>query len=105
MELCKRYKLSDDDIYKEVSNEFILEISPLLKNSRILAEFLGLTNADIEAIEIKARPDEVLLSLYILQEWKNKQLVFNGAATYQVLLEDMIKWPDFDRSEAQVCGK
>ena len=101
VELCKRYKLSDDDINEEVSDKHILEIYPQLEKWKRVAAHLGLTQADVQAIESGARPDEELMRLYMLQEWKAKKRL-DGKATYQVLLEALIKC-NCSESAIQVC--
>ena len=55
-----------------------------------MAAHLGLTQADVQAIESGARPDEELMRLYMLQEWKRKKRL-DGKATYQVLLKALTK--------------
>ena len=90
-ELCKRFKLSKDDIDKEVSNEHILEIYLQLENWRLVAVHLGLTQADIQTIFSQAVLEgETLMRLYMLQEWKRKKIL-DGTATYRVLLKALIK--------------
>ena len=101
VELCKRYKLSDDDINEEVSNKHILEIYPQLEKWKRVAAHLGLTQADVQAIEGRARPDEELMRLYMLQEWKAKKRL-DGTATYQVLLNALIEC-NCSESALQVC--
>ena len=101
VELCKRFQLSNKDIDKEVSNEHILEIHFQLKQWRRVAAHLGLTQADIQAIE--SRADHRLMSLYMLQEWKMKKLL-DGSCTYGVLLEALIK-SYCSESAVQVCGE
>ena len=101
MELCKRFELSDEDIDKEVSDEHILEIYPQLEKWKQVAAHLGLTQADVQAIEGRARPDEELMRLYMLQEWKAKKIL-DGTATYQVLLKALIKC-NCSESALQVC--
>ena len=114
VELCKRFELSTGDLYKEVSDDHILKICPQpekrgsLDSSylqwlkwRGVATNLGLTQADIQAIESRARPDKRLMRLYVLQEWKKKNKI-SGAATYRVLLEALIKC-DCLESANQVC--
>ena len=101
VELCKRFELSNDAIDKEVSDEHILEIYPQLKNWRRVAAHLGLTQADSQAIEGVAKSDEVLMRLYMLQEWKRKKIL-DGTVTYQVLLKALIKC-SCPESAIQVC--
>ena len=101
MELCKKFKLSDEDIDKEVSDDHILEIYPQLEKWKRVAAHLGLTQADVQAIESGARPDEELMRLYTLQEWKRKKRL-DGTATYQVLLQVLTKCK-CSESALQVC--
>ena len=55
-----------------------------------MAAHLGLTQADVQAIETQARVDEELMRLYMLQKWKSKKKL-DGTATYGVLLKALEK--------------
>ena len=101
MELCKKYKLSNDDINKEVSDDHILKIYRTLDKWRLVAAHLDLTQADVQAIEGRARSDEELMRLYMLQDWKKKKRL-DGTATYQVLLKNLIEC-NCSTSALQVC--
>ena len=101
MELCKRFELSNDNIDKEVDDKHILKIYPQLEKWKRVAAHLGLTQADVQAIESGARPDEELMRMYMLQEWKRKKRL-DGTATYQVLLEALIDC-NCSESAIQVC--
>ena len=102
VELCKKFKLSDEDIDKEVSDDHILEIYPQLENWRLVAIHLGLTQADVQAIVSQATlGGETLMRVYMLQEWKKKKRL-DGTATYQVLLKALIKC-NCSESALQVC--
>ena len=101
VELCKRFELSDDDINKEVSDKHILKIYPQLEKWKRVAAHLGLTQADVQAIESGARSDEELMRMYMLQEWMRKKRL-HGTATYQVLLEALIEC-NCSESAIQVC--
>ena len=101
MEICRRFELNNDDIDKEVSDEHILEIYPQLEKWKRVAAHLGLTQADVQAIEGRARPDEELMRLYMLQEWKAKKQ-FDGTVTYHILLKALIKC-NCSESATQVC--
>ena len=101
MELCKRFKFSDDDIDKEVSNEHIDEIYRQLENWEQVAHHLGLSGPDIEAIEHKAGRHVELIRLYTLRKWKSKGTP-DGTAQYRVLLEALLK-SGSSNSAVQVC--
>ena len=101
VELCKRFKLSNDDIDKEVSAEHLLEIYPQLESWKLVAHHLGLIALDIEAIEHKSQQNIELMRLYTLQEWKSNGIL-DGTATYKVLLEALLKSGSSD-SALQVC--
>ena len=90
VKFCKAHNLDIKYIDKEVSDDHILEIYPQLENWKRVAAYLGLTQADVEAIEGRARPGKPLMRLYMLQEWKKKKRL-HDSATYQVLLEALIK--------------
>ena len=88
--VCKRRTLNGDGcINKEVSDDHILKIYPQLENWKRVAFHLGLTQADIQAIESAARADEQLMRLNMLQEWKRNKML-DEKATYQVLLKALI---------------
>ena len=105
-DLCKEFGLTSDDIDKKVSDEDIVEIFPLLKNWEIVATCLCLTPEDIQDIKyppgqkIFCHPDEELIPLYMLQEWKRKKRF----ATYRVLLETLIQCKCAE-SAKQICSK
>ena len=101
MELCRRFNFSYGDINKEVSDDHILKIYPQLENWKRIAAHLGLTQADVQAIENGARPDEELMRLYMFQEWKRKKTL-DRTATYQVLLKALIECK-CSKSAIQVC--
>ena len=101
VELRKKYRLTDENIDMEVTDKHILKIYSRLENWKRVAAHLGLTRADIQAIESGARPDEELMRLYMLQEWKSKKR-FNGEITYQFLLEALIEC-NCSESAFQVC--
>ena len=90
LELCQQQNLSYSNIRKAVSDDHILDIYPQLEKWKRVAAHLGLTQEDVEAIETRARTDEETMRLYMLQEWKKKNKI-NTTATYQVLLEALLK--------------
>ena len=90
MGLCQRFNLSNESINKEVSDDHILEIYLQLERWKQVAAHLGLTRADTRAVETEAGSDDKLMRLYMLQDWKEKKKL-GGTATYQVLLEALIK--------------
>ena len=99
LELCK--KMSERDLNKEVSDQHILEIYPQLENWKRVAAHLGLTRADVQAIDSGARPDEKLMRLNMLQEWKSKKML-DGTDTYGALLNALIQC-GCTESANQVC--
>ena len=99
--LCEAFNLCTEDIDKEVSREHILKIYFQLERWRRVAAHLGLTQADIQAIESKAKSDEVLTRLYMLQEWKAKNSI-NKTATYRVLLDVLLQCECSDLA-VEVC--
>ena len=60
VEVCNNHKLCNDNIHKEVSEIHILKIYPQLQKWKLVAAHLGLTQADVQAIESEAKPDEEL---------------------------------------------
>ena len=99
--LCTKFGLSNDDIDKEICDDHILKIYPQLEKWRRVAVHLGLTRADVQAVENGAKPDEELMRLYLLQEWKRKKRL-DGTATYQVLLKALIEC-NCSESAIRVC--
>ena len=107
-DIRKEFGLISADIDKEVGDEQILEFYPLLNEEgllpnkwRLVAAHLGLTIADIDAIEHSNRSltpcswpynkeEGMVKGLYVLQKWKNNG-TFNRTATYHVLLEALIR--------------
>ena len=88
--VCNRRTPNGDGcIDKEVSDDHILKIYPQLEKWKRVAIHLGLTQADIQAIESAASSDEELKRLYMLQEWKRNKML-DKKATYQVLLKALI---------------
>ena len=55
----------------------------------LVANHLGLSQADIESIKFGARDSMELMRLYTLQKWKDKG-VLDETATYRVLLEALL---------------
>ena len=100
VELCKRYKLSNKDIDKEVSDTHIQEVYLQLEKWELVAHHLGLTTSDIEVITGRAFQAE-LKRWHVLQEWKDQKRV-DGTATYRFLLEALIKC-HCSNSVVQVC--
>ena len=80
--LCfKHIKLVPDKIYKEVSDDDILEIYPQLEKWRLVANHLRLTDPDINGIEGMCKSEEEK-RLYMLKKWKEKNRI-DQTATYQ----------------------
>ena len=98
-ELCG--ELGNQDTEREVSDYHIFQIYPHLEKWKRVAAHLGLTQADVQAIEGRARPDEELMRLYMLQEWKAKKK-FYATATYEFLLKALIEC-NCTKSVTQVC--
>ena len=101
MELYRKYKLDNDHTNKEVSDDHILEIYPQLEKWKRVAAHLGLTQADVQAIEREGWPDEELMRLYMLRKWKTRKRL-HGTATYQVLLKALTKC-NCSESAIHVC--
>ena len=88
--LCTQYKLTSEDIDKEVSDDNILKIYQQLEKWEEVAFHLHLTSADIEAIKGDAIHDMNLKRLYTLQRWKRKVTGTEPGATYRVLIEALL---------------
>ena len=86
---CETHKLSSRDLNKEVDKDHILKIYPKIGNPTLVANHLGLTQDEIDAIQHKAGTDLNEIKLQILQKWKSKKIL-TGTATYCVLLEGLL---------------
>ena len=71
-QLLERYNLTIEVISKEVSDDHIKEIYSQMENWEQVANHLGLTGPDIQAIEGRAGKDVVKMRMYTLQDWKSK---------------------------------
>ena len=99
--LCIQYKLTSEDIDKEVSDDIIPEIYQQLEKWEEVAVHLRLTPADIEAIKGNAPHDMNLRRLYMLQKWKGKVTGTEPGATYRVLIEALLNCES--RSAGALC--
>ncbi len=79
----------------------ILNISMQLEQWELVATCLGLTQAEIEAIEYNNRTIE-MMRLNCLKKWKSKALL-SGTATYRVLLQALLECGCNDQAK-QVCS-
>ena len=86
---CTHHGLSSNDVDQKVSDEHILKIYAQMVHPILMANHLGLSQADIESIEFRARDNMEMVRLYILQKWKDKG-VLDETATYRVLLEALL---------------
>ena len=86
---CTHHGLTTNDINKEVSDEHILEIYAQMVNPTLVANHLCLSQADIASIKFRARDSMKLMSLYVLQDWKEKGIL-DETATYGALLEALL---------------
>ena len=96
-----QYKLQKEHIDAEVSDEHIREIYIQLDDWRRVALHLGLIKRDIQAIENWARPNEQLMRLEMLMQWK-RQNILDNAATYRQLIKALVEC-DCMESAIQVC--
>ena len=87
--LCESHKLSSRDLNKEVDKDHILKICAKMGNPTLVANHLGLTQDEIDAIQHKAGTDLNEIKLQILQKWQSKRNL-TGTATYCVLLEALL---------------
>ena len=96
------HRLSSNDIDKEVSDEHILEIYAQMVNPVLVANHLGLSQADIKSIEFRAKNSHMkLMTLYILQNWKEKGILYD-TATYRVLLAALLSSGN-EKTALEVC--
>ena len=100
--LCKKYKLSSNDINKEVTNEHILKIYVHMGNPALVASHLSLTQPEIDAIKYEAGTDLNLLKLQTLQKWKSNGIL-SGTATYCDLLEALLSSRCSNSAAVEVC--
>ena len=94
-------RLTCKNVNIECSDDHILKISQQLEKWELVATRLGLTAAEIEAIEYNNRNIE-MMRLNCLKKWKSKALL-SGTATYQVLLQALLDCGCNDQAK-QVCS-
>ena len=93
--------LTCTDGNKECKDDHILNISEQLEKCELVATRLGLTPAEIEAIEYNNRTIE-MMRYKTLKKWKCKALL-SGTATYRVLLQALLDCGCNDQAK-QVCS-
>ena len=96
--LIERYKLSDELLDETLCEEHMREASRVIDNHEILGPELGLSAAQMDAINQKQAP-VLLQRVAMLQKWKQK---FAWKATYRTLVEALLKCSRADLAQ-QVC--
>ena len=93
--------LTCKDGNRECRDEHIFEISLQLEQWELVATRLGLTPAEIEAIEYNNRTIE-MMRYNTLKKWKSKALL-SGTATYRILLQALLDCGCNDQAK-RVCS-
>ncbi len=94
--------LTCTDGNKECKDDHILNISLQLEKWELVAAWLGLTAAEIEAIKYNNQCNIEMMRLNCLKKWKSKALL-TGTATYRVLLQALLALSCNDQAK-QVCS-
>ena len=95
--LIERCKLSDKQLDETLSKEHMREASRVIDNHEILGPELGLSAAEMAAIDQRQVP--VLQRVAMLQKWKQK---LAWKATYRTLVEALLKCSRADLAQ-HVC--
>ena len=95
--LIERYTLSDELLDETVSKEHVKEASRVIDDHEILGPELGLSAAQMAAIDQKQAPE--LQRVAMLKKWKQK---FAWKATYRMLIEALLKCSRADLAQ-QLC--
>ena len=98
---CTHHGLTSNEIDQKVSDEHILEIYVQMVNPILVATHLGLSQADIESIQFKARDSMKMMRLYILLDWKEKGTL-DETPTYRVLFKALLNSGN-SKTALEVC--
>ena len=85
-ELAEHFKLSENALSQQVSDDHITETSTFLGAWKLIAPHLGLSQEEVEAVDNDGESEQHK-TLLTLQKWK-QALFFK--ATYQTLLEALL---------------
>ena len=85
--LIDKYQLSPHQLNKEVSEKHLRDVSRIIDDHETVGPELGLSPAEITAINSDARTQE-LRRMEMLKKWKQK---FVWGATYMQLIEALLK--------------
>ena len=97
-ELLKETKICHEKLNQSTSNERLCDIALILTSWRTIAQYLGLSKTDVDAVEQDGK-NEQDKRLIALQRWKGK---FGFKATYKKLLEVLLLLSMADVAE-KIC--
>ena len=96
--LIDKYQLSPHQLGKEVSEGHLRDVSRIIADHEIVGPELGLSTAEMTAINYDARTQE-LRKMEMLKKWKQK---FAWGATYMQLIKALLKCSRGDNAR-DVC--
>ena len=94
-ELLKEVGVCPEKVNDSISDDHLREIALILPSWKTIAQFLGLEENDLDAIEQEEKKDQVM-KLKALQKWKGK---FGFKATYKKLVEVLLQLAKADIAE------
>ena len=97
-ELLEEVGVCPEKLNDTISDDHLREIALILPSWKTIAQFLGLEENDLDAIEQEEKKDQVM-KLKALQKWKGK---FGFKATYRKLVEVLLSLAMADVAE-KVC--
>ena len=97
-ELLEKVGVHPEKLNAFISDDHLREIALILPSWKTIAQFLGLDESDLDAIEQEEKKDQVM-KLKALQKWKGK---FGFKATYKKLVEVLLSLAMADVAE-KVC--
>ena len=95
-DLIKRFQLSDDLLDASLSDEHVRDVSRIIADHKILGPELGLTSAEMTAINQQPLEHQ---RFAMLEKWKQK---FDWTATYRKIIEALLRCSRADLAR-QVC--
>ena len=86
-DLIEKYQLSSHQLYREVSEEHLRDVSWIIDDHEIVGLELGLSDPEMDEIDADAKTQQ-LRRMKMLKTWKQK---FAWTATYRRLIEALLK--------------
>lgn len=97
-DLLARFQISEHQLREKLSDEHLPAIARLVTNHGIVGPELGLTQQEMQAIQVDGQSEEVR-RLNTLRKWREK---YSINATYQELLKALLNCEMAEQAE-KVC--